>query len=83
MWDICQPNLYTLRSVVSKVERSETSSGSTATAKEVVYPVDEYYTTFGIRTIEVIADKGFFLNGRPVKFQERVCTMTWGRWVVR
>jgi len=69
LWDICQPNLYTVRSVVSKVERSGTSSGSITTAKEVVYPVDEYYTTFGIRTIEVIADKGFFLNGRLVKFQ--------------
>ncbi len=68
-WDIRQPNLYTVRSVVSKVQRSETSSHSTTTTEEVVYPVDEYYTTFGIRTIELIADKGFFLNGRPVKFQ--------------
>ena len=83
LWDICQPNLYTVRSVVSKVERSGTSSGSITTAKEVVYPVDEYYTTFGIRTIEVIADKGFFLNGRLVKFQGACMHHDLGRWVAR
>ena len=31
--------------------------------------VDEYTTTFGIRSIELIADKGFFLNGKMRKFQ--------------
>ncbi|MCF0159969.1 MAG: beta galactosidase jelly roll domain-containing protein, partial [Bacteroidaceae bacterium] len=31
--------------------------------------VDEYTTTFGIRSIEVIPDKGFFLNGELRKFQ--------------
>lgn len=30
---------------------------------------DEYTTRFGIRSIEIIADKGFFLNGRHRKFQ--------------
>lgn len=29
--------------------------------------VDEYSTTFGIRKIELIPDKGFFLNGKPRK----------------
>lgn len=31
--------------------------------------VDEYTTVFGIRSIELIADKGFFLNGKVRKFQ--------------
>ncbi len=30
---------------------------------------DEYTTTFGIRTIEIIPDKGFFLNGEKVMFK--------------
>ena len=32
-------------------------------------PVDEYTTTFGVRSIELIPDKGFFLNGQHRKFQ--------------
>ena len=31
--------------------------------------VDEYTTRFGIRSIAVVADKGFVLNGRPRKFR--------------
>ena len=31
--------------------------------------VDTYTTTFGIRSIELIPDKGFFLNGKPRKIQ--------------
>ncbi|MDR2920878.1 MAG: DUF4982 domain-containing protein [Tannerella sp.] len=31
--------------------------------------VDEYTTRFGIRTVEIIADKGFYLNGVHRKFQ--------------
>lgn len=31
--------------------------------------VDEYVTRFGVRKIEYIADKGFFLNGEHRKFQ--------------
>ena len=31
--------------------------------------VDEYTTTFGVRSIELVADKGFFLNGKMRKFQ--------------
>jgi beta-galactosidase len=30
---------------------------------------DEYTTRFGIRSIEVIPGKGFFLNGQPTKFR--------------
>ncbi len=31
--------------------------------------VDEYSTRFGIRSAEMVADKGFLLNGEPTKFQ--------------
>lgn len=31
--------------------------------------VDEYTTRFGVRHIEIIADKGFYLNGQRRKFQ--------------
>ena len=31
--------------------------------------VDTYTTSFGIRSIEVVPDRGFFLNGRQRKFQ--------------
>lgn len=31
--------------------------------------VDEYTTRFGIRSVAVVADKGFLLNGKPRKFQ--------------
>lgn len=30
---------------------------------------DEYTTRFGIRTLEIIPDKGFFLNGKMTKFK--------------
>lgn len=53
LWDLKQPNLYTARTDVY-VNGEQ---------------VDSYSTTFGVRTIELIPDKGFFLNGRMVKFQ--------------
>ena len=31
--------------------------------------IDEYHTTFGIRSIEVVTEKGFFLNGRSYKIK--------------
>lgn len=53
LWDVKLPNLYKAVSMLYK-------DGEL---------VDEYSTTFGIRTIEIVADKGFYLNGRLVKFQ--------------
>lgn len=52
LWDVDSPILY---KAVSKLYQN---------GKEV----DEYETTFGIRTIEVIADKGFYLNGKRIFF---------------
>ncbi len=53
LWSIESPVLYTLRS------RLESDSKS----------FDETETDFGIRTIRFDADKGFFLNDKPVKLK--------------
>ncbi len=53
LWSLENPALYHLRTFV-KV------NGVT---------VDTFDTPFGIRTIRFDADKGFFLNGKPVKIQ--------------
>ena len=53
LWDIKQPNLYTAKS-------------------ELLYNgrvIDAYRTTFGVRTIEIRPDEGFFLNGKSVTFK--------------
>ncbi|MBN1359978.1 MAG: DUF4982 domain-containing protein [Sedimentisphaerales bacterium] len=51
LWSVETPQLYTLRTVVL-------NDGQ---------PVDEITTTFGIRRIEYDVDRGFLLNGQPVK----------------
>jgi len=51
LWDIDDCYLYTIQTSVSVDGKV----------------VDEYETTSGIRNIGWTADKGFFLNGRPVK----------------
>ena len=51
LWSIEEPNLYRLETIVE-------SSGTV---------VDKCETTFGIRTIRFDANKGFFLNDKPVK----------------
>lgn len=53
LWGVKQPNLYT---VVSKLYQNQEL-------------VDEYSTPFGVRTIEVKANDGFYLNGEKVMFQ--------------
>lgn len=68
-WDIKQPNLYKVQSVLSRMERKVKTDGSKITTEEVTFPVDKLTTSFGIRTIGVRADEGFFLNGRLIKFQ--------------
>lgn len=51
-WDIQDPNLYKVITLVKK--------GDTV--------LDEYHSSFGVRTIDFDAKKGFVLNGRPVEF---------------
>ena len=53
LWSVENPYLYT---AVSKIYEGNKL-------------VDEYNTRFGIRTIEIIPEKGFFLNGKLTKFQ--------------
>jgi len=50
-WSLEEPNLYTLH--------SQLESGGT--------PIDDFQTRFGIRSIKFDAERGFFLNGKPVK----------------
>lgn len=53
LWSIETPNLYRLRSTINIGGK----------------PVDQTETTFGIRTIRFDPDRGFFLNGKPVKIK--------------
>lgn len=53
LWSPETPSLYTARSILSVDGRQ----------------VDEYTTRFGIRSIEVVAGKGFFLNGEQRKIK--------------
>lgn len=53
LWSVESPNLYTS---VSKIFIGKIQR-------------DEYKTTFGFRTIRFDKDKGFFLNGKSVKFK--------------
>jgi beta-galactosidase len=69
LWDIRQPNLYKVNSVLSRIERSVRQEDNKTTTTEMARSVDEYTTPFGIRTIEVVANEGFYLNGRKIKFQ--------------
>ncbi|MBO4942238.1 MAG: DUF4982 domain-containing protein [Muribaculaceae bacterium] len=53
LWQLDDPELYVAHTTLS-VDGKE---------------VDSYDTRFGIRTIEYIPEKGFFLNGKSTKFQ--------------
>src|SRR5205085_3275367 len=53
LWSIEQPNLYRLVTTVLRDGKV----------------LDRYETPFGIRTIRFDAEKGFFLNGKPVKIK--------------
>lgn len=53
LWSPANPALYTAKTTLS-VDGKD---------------VDTYDTRFGIRTIEYVPEKGFFLNGEPTKFK--------------
>lgn len=53
LWSPESPSLYTARTTLSVGGRE----------------VDTYSTRFGIRSLEYIPEKGFFLNGKPTKFR--------------
>jgi beta-galactosidase len=53
LWSIDEPVLYTLVSII----------------RENNQEIDRYETPFGIRDIRFDSDRGFFLNGKPVKMK--------------
>jgi beta-galactosidase len=53
LWSVDAPNLYTVRTTVLRAGR----------------PVDAVDTTVGFRTIRFDAQRGFFLNGLPLKLK--------------
>lgn len=53
LWDTEKPNLY--KAITKLYEGNQLK--------------DEYTTRFGIRTIEIIPDQGFFLNGKKTVFK--------------
>ena len=53
LWSVETPTLYTAKSAIYVGDEVK----------------DEYTTRFGIRTIEIIPDKGMFINGQMVKFK--------------
>lgn len=52
-WDCGEPYLYTVHTYLYSIDKQKT--------------IDFYTTPMGIRTVAFDAEKGFFLNGRPVK----------------
>jgi beta-galactosidase len=54
LWSVDKPNLYTVRTTALSGDNK---------------PVDVADTTCGFRTIHFDKDKGFFLNGQPLKIQ--------------
>ncbi|WP_157273888.1 beta-galactosidase GalA [Pedobacter sp. BAL39] len=61
LWDIEHPHLYQMITTVFKKERGIDEKAGVM--------VDRYSTSFGVRTIRFDADKGFFLNGKPIKIK--------------
>ena len=53
LWSVDTPALYTAESKVYAGDKLK----------------DEYTTRFGIRKVEIIPDKGLFINGKPEKFK--------------
>lgn len=53
LWNLDNPNLYTAKSVLYKYG----------------IPIDNYSSTFGIRTIKYSQENGFELNGKQIKFK--------------
>ena len=62
LWDTENPYLYSVKLTLSNGTKI----------------IDEYTETFGIRTIEFTADKGFFLNGKNVKLKGVCCHQNHG-----
>ena len=62
IWDTDTPNLYTLQTTVIMAGQE----------------IDKVETRFGFRTIRFDAEKGFFLNEKPVKIKGVCCHQDYG-----
>lgn len=66
-------NVFEQELIVKQPELWDTESPSLYRAVSRLYQgnklSDEYTTTFGIRSIEIIPNKGFFLNGKRTQFK--------------
>ncbi len=62
LWNPSEPNLYTVKSVVSV-------NGNT---------LDEYSTRIGLRTVEMDANKGLFINGKHTVIKGVCCHQDFG-----
>ena len=69
LWGIEAPNLYKVKSVLFVKEVEIKVEGNKTTTEELAYSVDDYTTPFGIRTIEIKPNDGFYLNGEKIKFR--------------
>ena len=58
---VAQPQLWSVENPVLYTAESSIYEGETLK--------DEYTSRFGIRTLEIVPDKGFFLNGKMTKFK--------------
>lgn len=70
LWSPETPALYTAETTV--YYDSSVTGDDVASARETLMsaePADRYVTRFGIRSVELRADKGFFLNGELRKFR--------------
>ena len=71
---IYNKNIATQEFIVEKPDLWSTDHPALYKAETSLYEAgnvlkDEYATTFGIRSIEIIPDKGFFLNGKETMFR--------------
>ena len=60
-FDIAVPELWSVDNPALYYAKSKIYAGAELK--------DEYSTRFGIRTLEIIPDKGMFINGEPAKFK--------------
>lgn len=60
-FDIAVPELWSVDNPALYYAKSKIYAGTELK--------DEYSTRFGIRTLEIIPDKGMFINGEPAKFK--------------
>ena len=69
LWNIDNPNLYKARSILNVIKKEESLENGMKVLQTSSYPIDEYTTTFGIRTIEIKPNDGFYVNGEKVIFK--------------